>query len=543
MRITILDGYIDEPSRLGVPPFISPYPRYVAGAITSSGHHYEYLTIDHLRSGKKPTGQLLFIIFGALVPGKYLRSMPMSLQEMERILSEFRGEKIVWSPAALRPKGKKYVTTGTEYIWDCDPDAYIFDMLTSERPTERRREAGEWNDRAISGACVISQHQDFPQPLIAEVDMSYGCPRYLSGGCSFCIEPLFGEPVFRNPEDVIAEMKALLKAGCTNFRLGGQSCILSYIAEGVGETDTPRPNVKAMGNLLKGISKLEGIRILHTDNANPAVIASHSEESTRILKMIVKTCTGGSVLSLGMESADPEVIENNNLNATPDQVMKAIKVINNVGAQRGPTGMPLLLPGLNFLSGLKGENKETFGQNAAFLKSVVKSGNLLRRINIRQVASTRQKFPRSKHRREFMRFKSFVRKEIDTLMLEKIIPKRTVVKDVFTELKRGKLTFARQIGTYPLLVGIPQDLKIGIFLDVKVTGHGSRSITAVEYPLDVNKCQMSALEALPGIGRKRATRVVRARPLATAEEVKNILDEPEIAEGIVEYLSSEEPNG
>jgi radical SAM superfamily enzyme with C-terminal helix-hairpin-helix motif len=540
MLITILDGYVDEPSRLGVPPFISPYPRYIAGAIASAGHRYEYLTIDHLRSGKKPSGQLSFIIFSALVPGKYLRSMPMSLQELKLILSEFQGEKIVWSPVELMQIERP---SGIEYLSGCDPDAYVFDLLTSDSPSKRRRTTEEWNDWAIAGADLISHHQDFPQPLIAEVDMSFGCPHYISGGCSFCIEPIFGEPVFRKPGDVIAEMKALLKTGCTNFRLGGQSCLFSYMAEGIGETDTPRPNVKTLSHLLKGISSLEGIRVLHTDNANPAVIASHRDESSEILSKIVKTCTGGNVLSLGMESADPEVIEKNNLNATSEEVMKAIKLINKIGAERGPTGMPMLLPGLNFLSGLKGENRETFGHNAAFLESVVKSGYLLRRINIRQVAPSRRKFPKSKYRKEFRQFKNFVRESIDTQMLERIVPVRTVIKDAFTELKQGKLTFARQIGTYPLLVGIPQDLEIGDFLDVKVTDHGSRSITAVEYPLDVNKCQMSALEALPGIGRKRAARLVRARPLASVDDIKNVLDESEIAEGIVEYLLLREPDG
>ncbi len=539
MRITILDGYIDEPSRLGVPPYISSYPRYVAGAITSASHDYEYLTIDRLRSGQGPKGQLLFVIFGALVPGKYLRSMPMSLQELGRILSEYQGEKVVWSPAALAQKDR---ISGIEYISGCDPDAYIFDLLTSGSPSNRRRQAEEWNLWATSGAKVITHHQDFPQPLIAEIDMSYGCPRYISGGCSFCTEPLFGKPVFRNPEDIIAEIKALVKIGCANFRLGGQSCIMSFMAEGVGETENPRPNVRAMANLLKEISKLEGIRVLHTDNANPGIIAAYPEESAQILEMLVKTCTGGNVLSLGIESADPEVIEKNNLNARPDQVMAAIKLINSRGARHGPTGLPMLLPGLNFLSGLEGESRETFEHNANFLKSVLVSGHILRRINIRQVAPTRRDFPKLKHRKEFMRFKKFVREEIDPVMLERVTPAGTVLKNLFTELKRGRLTFARQIGTYPLLVGIPQDLETGKFLDVKVTDHGSRSITAVEYPLDINSCQMSALEALPGVGRKRAARLVRGRPLATVEDIKNILDEPEIAEGIVEYLSLEQPN-
>ena len=48
MRIIILDAYVDEPSCLGVPPYISPYVRYLAGAVSDSGFDYTYITIDEL---------------------------------------------------------------------------------------------------------------------------------------------------------------------------------------------------------------------------------------------------------------------------------------------------------------------------------------------------------------------------------------------------------------------------------------------------------------------------------------------------------------
>ena len=54
----ILDGYVDEPACLGVPPYISPYIRTVAGALLS--HHYtvRYLTIDQLRKDPLRTADL-----------------------------------------------------------------------------------------------------------------------------------------------------------------------------------------------------------------------------------------------------------------------------------------------------------------------------------------------------------------------------------------------------------------------------------------------------------------------------------------------------
>ena len=45
----ILDGYVDEPACLGVPPYLSPYIRTVAGALTMYKYRVRYLTIDQLR--------------------------------------------------------------------------------------------------------------------------------------------------------------------------------------------------------------------------------------------------------------------------------------------------------------------------------------------------------------------------------------------------------------------------------------------------------------------------------------------------------------
>ena len=532
MKITILDGYIDEPSRLGVPPFISPYARYLFGAVKAAGHEPEYMTIDHYRQGRRPVGDLLFMVSGALVPGKYLRTMPMSSKELASILVESQVENYVWysSKPEMTPPG-------ATHIWDCDADAYLFDMLINDSPDKRRRTPQEWSEWPVLGADMVKHHHDFPQPLIAEIDMSYGCPHYVTGGCSFCTEPLFGMPVFREQDSIIAEMKALLKAGCVNFRLGGQSCVLSYKAIGVGDTDRPKPNIAALGELFKGISKISGFKVLHTDNADPSIIASHPDESEKVLQIIAQTCTSGNLLSMGIESADPLVIDMNNLNSQPADVMVAIKLINKVGRKRGPTGLPVLLPGLNFLAGLEGETKETFELNSQFLKDVLSQDLLLRRINIRQVAPTRKEYPPTRLKKQFIAFKKFVREDIDRPMLEKVFPAGTLLKNLYTEVKIGKIMFARQIGTYPILVGLPQSLEPGIFLDAKITTHGSRSLTALEYPLDINNCQLSALEELPGIGRKRATRLFHARPINSEDELINALDDPALVSQIMPFLA------
>jgi radical SAM superfamily enzyme with C-terminal helix-hairpin-helix motif len=78
MLVSLLDGYVDEPSCLGVPPYISPYVRYGAGAIIHAGHRCQYRTIDQWRHGASLDGDVSLFITGALVPVRYLRVMPIS---------------------------------------------------------------------------------------------------------------------------------------------------------------------------------------------------------------------------------------------------------------------------------------------------------------------------------------------------------------------------------------------------------------------------------------------------------------------------------
>ena len=530
MKVTILDGYIDEPSRLGVPPFVSPYSRYAWGAVMAAGHDPSYMTIDHIRRGFAPTGDLLFIISGPIVPGKYLRTMPMSDRELSSIIEEARPEAHVWHSS----KPEK-TPPGATHVWDCDPDAYIHDILAGSA-SKRRRTPEEWSEWAVLGADVFRQHHDAPASLIADIDFSYGCPHYISGGCSFCTEPLFGKPVFRSQQAIAGEIEALLKQGCVNFRLGGGSCIFSYMAEDVANTECPKPNVPALRQLFNSIAKLPGINVLHTDNADPGILANHPNESAEILKMITRACTSGNVLSLGLESADPAVAEQNNLNSTPEQAMEAIRMINKAGKEPGPTGLPKLLPGLNLISGLDGETRETFNINIQFLKEVLSNDLLLRRINIRQVAPARRDYKPTRLKKEFIRFKESVRREIDTPMLRAVAPAGTVLKGIYTEVQIGKLMFGRQLGTYPILMGIPDKVPQGHFIDVKVTGHGSRSLTGLPYPLDINNCSLAALEELPGIGRKRASRIFMNRPILSEEELAKALDDAELARNIIPFL-------
>jgi radical SAM superfamily enzyme with C-terminal helix-hairpin-helix motif len=536
-KVVILDGYVDEPAMLGVPPYMSPLARYAWGAMANAGWTPSYVTIDGLRAGRGlPEADMLAVIHGAIVPGKYLRGMPISRRELTSVSRAFRGVKIVGG-AAARFSDDIDAYADFDFVVKKDMDAALADYAAHNDIKDRWRTPEEWSLWALSGACAVREHPDYPQPLVAEVDTSRGCVRYFHGGCSFCSEPSYGRPLFRKPEDVAAEVGELAKAGVQNFRLGGQACIYSYMAEGVGKTETPKPNTGALRRLLEGVRHAApDLRVLHLDNANPAVVATHPEESRKATELFVKHCTSGNVLAFGLESADPSVKDANNLNASAEQTAAAVRLMNEVGGSKGENGLPRLLPGINILSGLDGENKGTFRANYAFLKGLLDDGLLIRRINIRQVSPCIRDFDTRRHYGEFRRFKERVRREIDAPMLARLAPKGTVVRGVYLEITIGGSTFGRQPGSYPILCGLPYQTDTNRFVDILITRHGYKSIIGVETPLDINRATMGAIEALPGVGRKRATRIMAKRPYDTLTQLSRAMDDPSVSNRLIPYI-------
>ena len=529
ISVLLIDGYIDDPAALGVPPYISPIVRAIAGAAMDAGAKVRYLTIDGIRKGEEiPKADVSVVMSGNTVPGKYIRSMPMSVKELERIFPELSGWRLIGGSAADTKIAESF-----DFVIKKDLAASLYDGMNGLEVKERFRTVEEWNRWMLLGSEIVTQHPDFPYPLVAEIETFRGCHRYRTGGCSYCIEPLKGKPLMRSPEDILAEAKKLKELGVRNIRMGGQTCIVSYGSEDTN--DPPRPNVDKVLALFNGLKEL-GFETIHVDNANPAVIATYPDESRKILECIADCCTAGNVLALGMESADINVITSNNLNSTPDQVLTAIRTINRIGAKRGNNGMPKLLPGLNLIAGLDGETSGTYAQNMDFLRNLLDEELLIRRINIRQVLPIRKEFDVKVNPNRFKKFKEDVRNNIDHEMLKRLVPKGTVLKDVFMEIHDGNTTFGRQIGSYPLLIGIPYKLELGKTYDIVVTDWGMRSITGIENEVDINHLTMTSLAGLPGIGKKRASKIVMTRPFTDLAQLEKVIDDPHVFNDLKDHI-------
>ncbi len=528
----IIDGYVDEPACLGVPPYISPYVRTVAGVLLEKGFTPDYFTIDQVRLDPykifKSEYSLLVVIAGTTVPGKYIGGTPANLNELRQIGDGFYAErKVLCGPVTLGhltrggEKATKLKISGFDAILPSPPDIPLSQYLEGQPITHTH--SYESSDRwSVLGAEIIRKHPSFPD-IMCELETARGCHRYYSGCCSFCTEIFYGPPHFRRPDAVFNEVKALYENGGRHFRLGRQPDLLTY---GSLDIEFPEPRPDMLYKLFRAVRyAAPSLLTLHIDNINPGTIARHPEKSEEALNIIIKYHTTGDVAAFGLESADPVVIEKNNLVVTPEEVLSAIELVNRTGGVLR-NGIPELLPGINFICGLYGETSETYRKNRDFLNEIKKRGLILRRINIRQLVpfeGTRayEKNNLHKFKNEFFQFKEFVNRQIDHYMVEKVFPLGTCLKSVIIEKNNG-ISFGRQLGSYPILVGIPVSFGLKEKIDVVVVSWGARSITALPIPININLLPSSALRWLPGISDPKLAAIERSRPFQSLEDLQKV---------------------
>ncbi|MHC1600930.1 MAG: radical SAM protein [Candidatus Nezhaarchaeales archaeon] len=554
LKVCIIDGYDDEPSGLGVPPYLDIYARYTAGAIWLANPYAEilYLTVDQLRSNigyyLKELSKFDCVIFiaGVAVPGRYLGGTPIKLDELKtwsRLLIE--PVKILIGPVvsfgfgveggrtAILPKDIK---RDFDYMFHFAFEKQVYELALNDFKRDLKLSISERDPNfiakvAVRGARIVTQHPNYGFNLICEIETYWGCPRYIVGGCSFCIEPLYGKPRFRAVEDVIEEVKSLYDAGVRHIRLGRQPDLFAYQSREIGEREFPKPNVEAIKRLFKGIRAVAPtLETLHIDNVNPGTVYHHREESIEICKIIIENHTPGDVAAFGIESADPKVVKLNNLKVYPEEALEAIRIINAVGAKRGYNGLPHLLPGVNFVYGLKGETEETYQANLDFMKKVLDKGLMVRRINIRQVMA----FPNTpmwevgdaiirRNKKLFKIYKEKMRVEVDLPMLKRVVPTWTKLKNCYVEKHGGGGTYARQVGSYPILVFLPYRRNIREKIDVVVTSHGFRSVVGIETPIDINNASRKLLENIPGLPKSAIRLIMKKRPFKDLDEVKKLI--------------------
>lgn len=496
MKTVIVDGYVDEPALLGVPPFISTYVRYAFAVYRCFGVESDYYTIDQVRDKNLWSAfdhyDQLMVIGGTTVPGKYAGGSPIQIREILQIgQANPHPLKLFFGPitSGYASQGGRHARSVSEEMhshFECvitgNLETYLFHLLRGDDPDEAIPRENQIMDQiAPHLGALLTKHPLFPY-IISEIELSTGCER--SRHCSFCSEPL-RYPVHnqRALDSVLAEVRSLAAYGGVYFRLGRTTNILAYGDQGNG------PDPFKIHSLYQSIRELvPGLKVLHTDNAHVGYISSFPYQCEKIIEIISEYNTPGDSLSLGVESFDDRVLKANGKGFTSDQAIEAIRMINAIGSQR-EKGIPKLLPGINILFGLIGEDADTYSLNQQAFSRILDSGWMMRRINIRQamvfpgtpLSLQKKKKQDVKSRSRFFRFKEWVRKEVDHVMLERVFPSGTMIEEVIPEYHEGMITFGRPVGSYPILVGIRERLHLRHPINISVTEHGQRSLTGIVY--------------------------------------------------------------
>lgn len=454
----ILDCYTDEPSGLGVPPFLGIHSRYVAGCLELLKKEYFYITIDDIRYSlgerhKENTynkriinttknkdvaitllneAEKIYIIMGCFVKYDYFSAEPGTVDELIPLFMEHN----------YRFKSLLFYSLGGKDIIDITAHRFSKDIFNEVFYGNVYNYFFESNNAfstnytilskvAISSAAILKQ---LDRPLIIEIETASGCNR--NPGCSFCIEGKRGFPLeFRDVNCIVAEIKALYIEGARYFRLGRQPNFYAYM------NNDPK-KIKEL--LVKIWQCCPEIRTLHIDNVGPQDVSSNNGIETT--KVISRYCTSGNVAPFGVESFDSSVRKNCNLNGTINDIYQAIKVINQYGAFRSDNGLPQFLPGINLIYNLDGQTNNTLEINLKNLENILSSGMLVRRIFVRKLTSiygdqfdkyTLQEIS------EFKLWQKKIFKQFAVPMMKKVFPIGLVIKDLRMEMLQNGNSYLR----------------------------------------------------------------------------------------------------
>lgn len=490
----IIDCYTDEPSGLGVPPYLGVHSRYIAGYLEKENINYYYLTIDDLRYDKGERhfeksfnkrilnmttnyenvknilykANNIYIVMGCFVKYEYVSAEPPTFIEVKDLLNEYVKDKNkVLFYALGRNNIPKEIVKQTipedsfNEIYFGNTYNYFLKSKNSFTPNYN-----DLKNIAMKSSGVLKQ---LNRPLIIEIETATGCDR--NPGCVFCIEGLRGLPLqFREINDILLEIKALYDKGARYFRLGKQPNFYSYMDR----------NPKKLEKLLKSITtECPDIKTLHIDNASPHNVAT--EDGEEITRLIAKYCTDGNIAPFGIESFDPIIREKCNLNGTIEDIHNSIAILNKYGKERGKTGLPKLLPGINIIYGLDGQNEKTLKYNLDNFEKIMLSDNFVRRVFVRKLTSPYgEQFDKYSEEEllEFEKWQGLVDEKFSLPMLKKVFPIGLTIKDVRMEMYQDENSILRQMGTCPVRIIIKnQKLDLDKFYNIKIIDYiSSRTI-------------------------------------------------------------------
>lgn len=487
----IIDCYTDEPSGLGVPPYLGVHSRYLAGSLKKKGKEYYYLTIDDIRvsngethyekgtwnkriinttKNKDNAQQILsdadniYVVMGCFVEYEYVSAFPPSFKEVEKLLEKYSNKnKVLFYALGGSELSQKLLNkTIPDGLFNEIIFGNVYNYFFDKENNKFSPNYDLLREVAILSADMLKQ---LSRPMIIELESATGCNR--KPGCTFCIESIRGLPLqFRDLEHILQEVKALYDNGARYLRIGKQPNFYAYMNCDPDEIE----------KLLKGIRELcPELKTFHIDNVSPHNVPTR--EGERITELIVKYCTSGNIAPFGVESFDPKIREVCNLNGSLEDVHNSIAIINKYGKERGEDGMPKFLPGINIIYGLSGQGEKTLKYNLDNFKRILESDCYVRRVFVRKLTSPYgEQFDEHqvKEDGEFEFWKAEIEKNFIFPMLKKVYPIGLELRDIRMEMYKDGNSILRKMGTCPIRILIEgKELIIDEFYNVKVIGYVS----------------------------------------------------------------------
>lgn len=183
--------------------------------------------------------------------------------------------------------------------------------------------------RVVEGLPVIRKHK-----IKSFVNIMYGCNNF----CTYCVVPFTrGRERSRKPDDIIREVKSLVKSGVKEITLLGQN-VNSY-----GKTlDEYVPFYK----LLEMLNEIDGLERIRFMTSHPKDI---SEDLIKAMATLDKVCES---LHLPVQSGSSRVLKNMNRSYTKEQYLETIKLVRKYLPNVGLT--------TDIMVGFPGETEEDF---------------------------------------------------------------------------------------------------------------------------------------------------------------------------------------
>jgi len=553
-KVVVVDGFTDFPFSLGVPPFMSPEVRYVAGACWDKDENTRviYATLDDLRTGRKSSlldgTDLVFAYAGVKEASPFLRpsnggeiAQVSEIKDIVDYVAYLDCPKILGGPYVLARNGKIDGKLGFDVVVTGDISKYAHELLAEAGriggvDPSLQRTNQDVASYSIHGAGLAIQSAGYPSFLSCAVELYRGCPSASLGGCSFCHETRYTTVDYRPVQDVLAEISKLAELGCENVVLECP-CFFSYFSSPT-EDGQVKLDHAAIEKLLEGArSVAPDLKGLHIANANPGAIVGDPEESTKILKAILANCSDGNFPNLRVITFDDDVQLQNNTTATMDQSRKAIDILGESGRARGPSGLPRILPAIELVYGLPGERQRSLDANLRSLRELANAG-LIRGVIARPVValpgtpvSKRDDLARTEGMENHLKELQMVNRTAEARLVEP----GQLVREVYTYKALNGSAMAKKVGVNPLDILVHGVSQVSLVQDIRITPSMNAGLEALAQPLAPKTVSRELLRLIPDMTEERIDQFMRSRP-EQSEQFCQLFDDPVAARRAASYF-------